>query len=657
MPNKSTGKTAPAEKIPTQPAGIFASFTGFFLKPAVQILGTLIVGVLIYSNTFNSPFVFDDTVNIEKNDALRNFSALFDENLAARIDPVLGSGFSSRIVGYSTFTINYMLHGTDVRGYHIFNLLIHLLNVLLVYALVRLTFCTPSMKNSVANDGAFSPQSISSIAVFCAILFAVHPLQTQAVTYIVQRFTSLVTLFYLLSLLLYIKARLSETSFKQYAFFITALFSAVIAMKTKEISFTLPVVIALYEFMFLDGSLKNRLLCLLPFLLTMAIIPLTLLSTAPSGNILDSIGTVSREAASISRSDYLFTQFSVITTYIRLLFLPINQNLDYDYPIYNSFSMPEVWLPFLFLLLIFALALYLFYCSQKKNSLSWYFRLISFGILYFFIALSVESSIIPIKDVIFEHRVYLPSFGFFLCIVTAFMLLKDRLKGPLHKAVIPALLLIVFILAATAYSRNAVWASQLSLWQDSVNKSPLKARPHTNLGNAHYKMGRVDAALAEYLTSVRLDPKYDPAHYNLGIVYLSLGRLDDAANEFRAAIESDPDSDDAFLSLGIALFRMGAYDEALNEFLNAVEINPYNFDAHFNIAVSYEGKGEFDTALREYLIAAGLNPEDAEPHFGAGLCYLGMKRFDDARIEFRTALSIDPGHVQARRYAGYLTGN
>ena len=310
--------------------------------------------------------------------------------------------------------------------------------------------------------------------------------------------------------------------------------------------------------------------------------------------------------------------------------------------------MPQVCLPFLLLLSIFILAVYLFYHSRKETAFSWGFRLIAFGIFYFFITLSVESSLIPIKDVIFEHRVYLPSLGFFLCFTAGIILIKNRLREPFNRVIIPALLLITIILAGTAYTRNAIWSDSLSLWEDVVRKSPMKARPHTNLGNAYFGKGDLDAAAAEYLLAISLDPRYDMAHYNLGIFYLHRDLLDEAEAEFRTTIESDPESDDAHLSLGIALYRQERFPEAQAEFLSAAEINPFNTDAHSNLGFMYEQQGRIDEAINEYATVIKLKPSLAETHYSLGLCLIKKNNTPGAIAEFERAVSLDPGFLEAR---------
>ncbi|HWR58589.1 MAG TPA: hypothetical protein VN328_06845, partial [Thermodesulfovibrionales bacterium] len=421
-----------------------------------------LVCFLSYSNTFNVPFQFDDLHNISEKPYVRDINMFFDPSRSSQ-----DSSFVMRSVAYITFAVNYWIHGNDVVGYHILNTAIHLLNGFLVYFLVLLTFRTSCLgseklkvKNEKAEQGPEDPSPFTFhlshlFPLAVALLFVSHPVQTQAVTYIVQRLASLATLFYLLSLLMYIKwrlgqqepgdrsqetevgsqqskARTRDSRLKTGSYYFLSLISAVLAMKTKEIAFTLPLVIALYEFMFFGGGLKKRILYLVPLLLTMLIIPLGLISIGkPTGEIIGDVSDATKVGTDISRWDYLFSEFRVIVTYIRLLFFPVNQNLDYDYPVYHSFSDPNVFLSFLLLVSIFGLGVYLAYRSwfmahRKRlqanetltpdNELSAmsYQRLIAFGIFWFFITLFVESSVIPIADVIFEHRLYLPSVGFFI---------------------------------------------------------------------------------------------------------------------------------------------------------------------------------------------------------------------------------------------------
>ena len=233
-------------------------------------------------------------------------------------------------------------------------------------------------ENSMPYD--LSPMRLT--ALFSALLFVAHPIQTQAVTYIVQRLASLAAMFYLLSVVLYIKARLlSEritthdsrltTHASRFTFFLFSLISAVLAMKTKETAFTLPVIIILYEFTFFRSTLKKKLLFLTPILFTMLIIPISIMGTnRPLSEIISDLSDRFRLQTDLSRWDYLMTQMRVITTYVRLIFLPANQSLDYNYPVYHSFFQLPVLLSFIFLAALFGTGIYLLYKTRNIITLS-----------------------------------------------------------------------------------------------------------------------------------------------------------------------------------------------------------------------------------------------------------------------------------------------
>lgn len=515
--------------------------TGFLRRPIFHALLIALVGLFAYSNTFHAPFHFDDIPNIVDNPIVKDFK-YFAEPPAAK-EFALYDAFRTRFIGYLTFALNYSLHDLDVPGYHIANLAIHIINALLVYLLGLLTFKTPYFKVHSSSSMVYeNTKSSTMIAFFSALLFISHPIQTQAVTYIVQRLASLATMFYLLSLVAYINCRLSSSSTKRYSFYAVSLISAVLAMKTKEIAFTLPVIIVLYELMFFGREIKKRILYLIPILLTLLIIPLTLLGTGkPVGNLISDMSEATRVQTTVSRLDYLFTQFRVIVTYIRLLFLPINQNLDYDYPIYHSFFDPGVFMSFLLLLSLCSFAVYLLITSRIKRHVS---RLIAFGIFWFFITLTVESSIIPIVDVMFEHRVYLPSVGAFMAITTTLFYGTSRIKHTwpqIERAIIPAFALVVIVLSGTTYARNIVWRDEVGLWEDVVKNSPENARGHNNLGLAYSKNDWIDKGMEHFQIAARIKPNYMEAHFNLGLEYFGRGRTDMAQSEFEMALKLKPD--------------------------------------------------------------------------------------------------------------------
>ena len=569
-----------------------------YLKPDYQrvahVLLIVVVALLAYANTFTVPFQFDDYPIIKNNLLVQDICNLADPSRAKGTH--LYYYLKLRYVSLLSFAINYQLHGLDVVGYHVANLAIHIINALLVYLLLVFTFATPVLENSHLKARA------PLIALSAALLFVAHPVQTQAVTYIVQRYMSLATLFYLLSLVTYIKwrlvslqiSRLNMKGFRsiQVGIYLFSLAAAILGMKAKEIVFTLPLAIALYEFLFFQEKLRRRVLFLMPFFLTMLVIPWAFIDLVdlhqPLEEIFTSVSKKSFIATPVSRWDYLLTQFAVIVTYLRLLAFPVNQNVDYDYPIYQSFFDLQVFLSFFFLLSLFSLAVYLIYRYRDQAPAT---RLIAFGIFWFFLTLAVESSFMPMIDAINEHRLYLPSVGAFMSFTTAAFFLADRWKNqrPLAaKLIFPALLVSVIIFTGATYKRNQVWQSEVSLWQDAVRKSPNKPRPYNELGVAYARQGRFAEAIPLYQKALRLDPSFAQAYGNLGVAYGNLGRSDEAEAIFLKALRINPRDGNAFNNLGVLYLRQKKLKEARKMFLKALEIHPGKTAARENLRLLQE---------------------------------------------------------------------
>jgi tetratricopeptide (TPR) repeat protein len=568
------------------------------------LLFIALAAFLVYSNTFSAPFIFDDVSNIVENSGIQNLKNFWPPS-------------GSRYFGTLSFAVNYYFGGLDVFGYHLVNLAIHISNAVLVYLLVILTFRTPRM------SGAGSPvdgQLAMCLALVSSAVFAVHPVQTGAVTYVVQRFALLATSFYLLSIVLFIGSRLAVRGgygIRAGAYIFSLLFG-VLAMKTKEISFTLPVVIILYEFAFFGSKgLGRRALYLVPFLFLLPIIPLSVVTltapAAPGGTavqgsvIMETLaGLPTKESAGLSRHDYLVTQFRVIVTYLRLLVLPINQNLDYDYPFFRSLLRPQVLLSFIFLLSILGSNAYLFARSiRTKNALT---LLLSSGVFWFFITLSVESSVIPIYDVIFEHRLYMPSVGasiafasaaFYVCLIAS-----DRLSLNLKSVTIALLVCTALPLGVAAHLRNHVWKDEVTMYEDVVSKSPGKARAHNNLGMAYKDLGLLDKAATEFRAAISIKPggivadkDLPDIHYlevktdatnNLANVYLVRGMLGPAIEAYRVVLEIKPAHVEAHYNLAMACEEYGCLTEAIEHYQRFIELAPpiyssYKEDARVRI--------------------------------------------------------------------------
>jgi Tfp pilus assembly protein PilF len=452
------------------------------------------------------------------------------------------------------------------------------------------------------------------IAVFSALIFISHPVQTQAVTYIVQRGASMATMFYLLSLNMYIASRLrwsadpERKSLWMYLFYGVSLFSAICAMKTKEISFTLPFMVMLYEFFFFSKGPDSRrtpiglrFLFLVPLLLTLLIIPVSMLDIkGPVKTIVQNVDTISKEAVNISRTDYLLTQFRVIVTYLRLLIFPLNQNFDYEYPVYHSFFDPQVAFSFIFLCMIFASGIYLFYLSRLSGTKGSRhgLRLTAFGIFWFFLALSVESSIIPIKDVIVEHRLYLPSIGFIIAFVTLFDLiaLSSRSK-------VAVMIGIVLLLSTATYNRNMLWRDPQLIWEDVIAKAPGNYRAYNNLGVVFKEKGKLDEATKQFQQSVDIESSHPAAYFNLGDVQYRLGNYARAEEYLKKAFDMRPNSSlrlDIINKLGRTYSAMGKTETAIAVFENGLTLYPYSIPLYNNLGVQYVKLGKLDTAINVF---------------------------------------------------------
>ena len=538
----------------------------------------LLLGALAYANSLQGAFVFDDVQQVQDNPALRDLGA-FLVGAPGHRAPL------NRFVPYLTFALNYRVGGLSVTGFHVANLAIHLANALLVFALVLAAFRTPRLAGSALAGRA------AVVAFAAAAPFATHPLGTQAVTYIVQRITSLATFFYLATILLYLSARLSTAGgWRRGARYGLALATCVLAMRTKEIAFTLPLALLLFEWGLFGRPSARRWLGLVPFGATAALIPLSIVRVAqPIGHLLAEASAATRVQATVSRLEYLRTQVAVLAAYLRLLAWPTGQNIDHDFPIVPSFTAPRFLLGLLVHLALLALAVWAWRRSSPRSlrpaDPAW--RLVSIGILLFFLANAVESSLIPIVDVMFEHRVYLPSVGVFLAAATAGSLLAERLAPVRFGAWMVGITTILsLILAGATLARNRVWRSDLALWSDAVTRSPGKARPWFNLGTALAEAERYREAVEPMRRATRLDPGWAKAHTQLGGLLILDGAPAAAVPELEEALRLQPGEPATLFNLGEALWRSGQRREAAVRFQQYVDLPPAKSDPQLRRAAA-----------------------------------------------------------------------
>lgn len=627
----------------------------------LMVLAIASLGILVYSNTFNASFQFDDETSITRNDHIQRLANI----------PAIWKFWPTRFLTYFSFALNFHFWKFDVFGYHAVNLFVHIASGLCVFWLVSLLFKTPALKTEAfAGRGPW-------VAFFAGLIFISHPVQTQGVTYITQRAVSMASLFYLAGLGFYVKSRLGEKedAFVAWLWHKGALALALAAVFTKEMTLTMPFAIWMIEKFFLEPGKKPLWKRLLPFFAVVLVIPLTM-ALARSVDFAG-MRRLGEPIPNISPYAYLMTQFRVMVTYLRLLFVPLRQNLDYDYQVYTSLFQGPVFLSLLFLCAVLVLA----------GRLRRRYRLVSFGVFFFFLALLPESSILPIRDVIFEHRLYLPLLGFSIFLPEVFVHAFGRRD---MRIAIVALALVVGWNSFLAYQRNFVWKDQETMWNDSIKKAPKKSRGYKGLGFEFEKAGEIDRAMAEYDKALALNPEFDEVYYNKANIYASQEKYDLAFENYDRAIELNPSYAMAYHNRALVYAILEQNDKAIQDLNKAIELQPdyklafrnrgyyyvkkgdpersledydmaIKLDPGYDVALSergaaYAAMGDYGRAAKDYELAIRLNYRTPDIYNNLGFAYYSMGRFDEAIRNLTTAIQMKPDFVVAYHNRGQAYG-
>ncbi|VAX16830.1 hypothetical protein MNBD_NITROSPINAE03-714, partial [hydrothermal vent metagenome] len=468
----------------------------------------------------------------------------------------------------------------------------------MVYWLCGLLLLAPNCLPG-ESGGAF-PQSLAKIfPLFVALLFVAHPIQTESVTYLWQRNTSLAAMFYLLSMALYMKSALTRDGpgRRSTCFLAGALLFGFAATITKQIAVTLPVAIVLMEYFFISPSiekLKSKIIRLSLFIPVLLVIPA--MTALGLGNELTDMAV--RQDNVLGPFEYLSTQFNVIVMYIKLLFIPVGLNLDYDYPAALSFS--DWFLSFTILIALVGLSFWLF----KRD------RIASFGILFFFLSICVESSFFPLEDIVFEHRTYLPSVGFFMAVTAILFGLIGRIQGA-HALKVAAFALVVWVsaLAVMTMERNAIWSRDVLLWRDVIQKSPKKIRGYLNLGYAYMAEKNYKEAEVWFGKSLEMDNHSTDALYNLSEIYDKRGELEKAINTMHKAVKAKPGSNSLKYALGNLYFRNGIYSKAAKYYRMGLALETeFNEDALHGFGSALAMNDRTDDAIKVYKLLVRQRP-------------------------------------------------
>jgi tetratricopeptide (TPR) repeat protein len=593
-------------------------------RETLVLAAAAVLTIWLYTASLGGPFVFDDTSNILENRPI-HITAFSAEAL---YDAAFKSPIPSRPVAYLSFALNHLFSGTNVVGYRLINVLIHIANACLLYALARLTLRTPALRSQAASAGA--------VACAAAVLWLLHPLHTQSVAYIVQRMTSLATLFYLLSLACYAGARLAEEKGRRRLLWAGCIASGILALGTKEIAATLPLFILLYEWYFFQELDRRWLRRRLPLLA--GVVAATLLigwGFLGFRNPIESI-FAGYAGKAFGAEHRLLTQLRVVVFYISLLFYPAASRLNLDHDISVSLSLIEPPATLLSLIVLAAIAGAAVILARRRP-------LGSFAILWFLGNLVIESSVIGL-EAIFEHRTYLPS------VFPAIAIVALGARVITHRKTAAALVVLTAALfSVSTWERTQVWGDDVALWRDSAEKSPRKARPFNNLGSALAERERFEEAAAVLARAVALKPDFGDARYNLGYVLVRLGQMEAGTRELLEAVRLEPENYLAHNNLGVAYLLQENYRDAVRHFEEALRLKPDFASAGNNLGVALKNLGELDRAVARLREVIRLNPGYAEAWNNLGLTLQEQGLTAEAAESFRRALRIAPAYTVARR--------
>ena len=613
-----------------------------YIQILLCITALLIIGSIIYSNTLNSPFVFDDDGFI-LNDRHIRMTELTGENVA---NAAFKGKPRHRLLPNISFAGNYYLGQYQVIGYHIFNIIIHLITGILLFLFIRITLKIETWRTGTP------PQSSSHLLIpfFAALIWLVHPVNTQAVTYICQRMTSMVAMFYILSMLFYVYGRTALRSEprcwgKVFFLFAGCIISGICAVASKENAGMLPLFILLYEWFFfqdLKPILTNKRLFLIigGMFVLFSVIAIIYLGENPVDRILNSY-----KYRDFNLPQRVLTEFRVVIYYISLFLSSFagRLNLEHDYPLSQSLFDPGTTIfAWIAIVALIGIALY----TAKKN------RLPAFCILWFFGNLLIESSVIGI-EIIFEHRTYLP----FMMVSLLFTLAIARYVKPKWLC-IGILCAISAIFSMWTFQRNHTWQNELTFYGDCVIKSPEKSRPHNNLGIALYNENRFNAAIDHYQKALQIDPynrKIKSTLNNLGNAELKLYNADKAITHFEKALQIDPNFDKALNNMGNALIQLHRYTEAILYFTKILNQDEKYVEAHINIGVALTRLNRIEKAIKHYKTALAIYPFHAEAHNNLGVLLIHKNRLTEARYHFQKALELNPEYLSAKNNLKKLT--
>jgi tetratricopeptide (TPR) repeat protein len=613
---------------PLSPNSKFNLIISFLKTWYGTILLLALVVALTYGHTLDVPFYLDDFSSIEENPVIYNSSGLL----------ALWQFAPLRIIGYLSFALNYQIHQFQVTGYHLVNIIIHFLAGVAVFGLLRGLVRTPAV--------TLSEPAKQGLPILVALIFVLHPLQIQSVTYIVQRLASLAALFYIASMASYIQARLTNQIKYRVLWIMTSILLALLAFFTKQNTATLPIAILLLELVFFPAHQLRLMVVTVIAGLGLGLIWFILAAVFHHNPFsLEAMQALTRETEEITRTAYFATQMSVLWTYIKLFFWSSSSHIDYYYPLTETFFSNNQNYNFIAKLLdspaLWALIGHLIVLGFAGYSLRRW-PLVAFGIGFYYLAHLIESSFIPIRDVIFEHRTYLPNLG--LIVVTSWLLIAYLPRWFSQKHTLIIIIIILVILGTVTWWRNQMWRDPVALWQHNVEQSPDKSRGWVILGkhliqaavaleespnNRPENLPKINKLLEDAIEALNhaVIKKINPdgtesltvsteTALNFVVAYKRLHRYDEALQWINRALSLKEqlrpfDQAKFLINQGNILFDLGHSQEAENSYRLALQIYPQNLNARINLGTILAAAGRYDEAITLYQEILAIDPSNA----------------------------------------------
>jgi tetratricopeptide (TPR) repeat protein len=609
-------------------------------------------GLLAYHNSFSGPFIFDDLPSVRNNWTIRHLWPVWN---ALAPPHWRGTTVEGRPVLNLTLAVNYALGGYAVRGYHVGNLAIHVLAGLTLFGIVRRTLRQPALRERF---GA----AANELALATAVLWTVHPLQTESVTYLSQRAESLMGFVYLLTLYCFIRGTASPSA---GLWFTLSIVGCLLGMATKEVMVSAPLMVLLYDRTFVSGSFREawRRRRSLYLALGSTWILLAYLVAAAGGR-----GGSAGFGVKIIWWQYALTQTCAIMHYLWLSVWPHPLVFDYGTDVItDAWQVTPCAVTITLLVIGTAISL-------------WRWPVVGFVACWFFAILAPSSSILPVAtQTVAEHRMYLPLAA---VVVLAVMGIHD-LVG---RRTVAVMVLLAIALGALTWRRNQDYCSDIAIWDDTVAKWPenpraqehlgvalgrtgrlpeaiehleqaLRIEPdyaeaHCNLGATLGLTGRLPEAIEHLERALRIRPDYAEAHCNLGNVFFQEGKVSDAIGHFEQALRSNPDYAEAQYNLGLALARLGRLQEAVGHWEQALRIEPDYAEAHCILGVSLGQAGKTEDAIGHYEQALRIKPDYSEAHYNLGIALYRTGRRAEAMEHFQQAVRIKPDYAEAQNSLG-----